>query len=144
MIQGNINNNFIIASRAYLLQLGLSIIRGIGDDDALPVVQVKTALWEWRWRERRFKHRGSSLEVEDGVSEPAGQRDRHQILIGFDTLTYRKLLRSPILVGYHGASSKHARRSGAVKEICPRGNNKVVIYISLYRDKCLLFMLELY
>jgi hypothetical protein len=31
-----------------------------------------------------------------------------------------------------------------VKEICPRGNNKVVIYISLYHDKCLLFMLELY
>ena len=23
-----------------------------------------------------------------------------------------------------------------VKEICPRGNNKVVIYISLYHDKC--------
>ena len=31
-----------------------------------------------------------------------------------------------------------------LKEICPRGNNKVVIYISLYNDKCLLFMLELY
>ena len=31
-----------------------------------------------------------------------------------------------------------------LKEICPRGNNKVVIYISLYHDKCLLFMLELY
>ena len=30
-----------------------------------------------------------------------------------------------------------------LKEICPRGNNKVVIYISLYHDKCL-FMLELY
>ena len=29
-------------------------------------------------------------------------------------------------------------------KICPRGNNKVVIYISLYHDKCLLFMLELY
>ena len=34
--------------------------------------------------------------------------------------------------------------SGRLKEICPRGNNKVVIYISLYHDKCLLFMLELY
>ena len=32
----------------------------------------------------------------------------------------------------------------ALKEICPRGNNKVVIYISFYHDKCLLFMLELY
>ena len=31
-----------------------------------------------------------------------------------------------------------------LKEICPRGNSKVVIYISLYHDKCLLFMLELY
>ena len=31
-----------------------------------------------------------------------------------------------------------------MKEICPRGNNKVVIYIPLYHDKCLLFMLELY
>ena len=34
--------------------------------------------------------------------------------------------------------------SGRLKEICPRGNNKVVIYISLYHDKCSLFMLELY
>ena len=31
-----------------------------------------------------------------------------------------------------------------IEGICPRGNNKVVIYISLYHDKCLLFMLELY
>ena len=31
-----------------------------------------------------------------------------------------------------------------MKEICAWGNNKVVIYISLYHDKCLLFMLELY
>ena len=30
-----------------------------------------------------------------------------------------------------------------LKEICPRGNNKVDIYICLYHDKCLLFMLEL-
>ena len=34
--------------------------------------------------------------------------------------------------------------SGRLKEIFPRGNNKVIIYISLYHDKCLLFMLELY
>ena len=33
-------------------RLGHSFIRGNGDDDALPVVQVKTAVWEWRWRER--------------------------------------------------------------------------------------------
>ena len=31
-----------------------------------------------------------------------------------------------------------------LKEICPRGNNKVITYISLYDDKCLLSMLELY
>ena len=54
-----------------------------------------------------------------------------------------------------GATSQAACTKGVVrlglrnisyllKEICPRGNNKVVIYISLYHDKCLLFMLELY
>ena len=31
-----------------------------------------------------------------------------------------------------------------LKEICPRGNNKVVILYFLIHDKCLLFMLELY
>ena len=40
------------------------------------------------------------------------------LLVGFDTLTYQKDYdRSPILVG-------HQR----LKEICPRGNNKVIIY----------------
>ena len=53
-------------------RLGRSFIRGNSADDALPVVQVKTAVWEWRWRKRRGEHRGSSLEVEDGVAEPAG------------------------------------------------------------------------
>ena len=36
------------------------------------------------------------------------------------------------------------KKMGFMKEICPRGNNKVVIYISLYHDKCLLFMPELF
>ena len=35
-------------------------------------------------------------------------------------------------------------RGKDLKEICPRCNNKVVIYISLYHDKYLLCMLELY
>ena len=52
-------------------RLGLSFIRGTGDI-ALPVVQVKMAVWEWGWCERRGECRGSSLEVEDGVAEPAG------------------------------------------------------------------------
>src|SRR3954469_8245851 len=34
--------------------------------------------------------------------------------------------------------------AGMLKEICPRGNNKVIIYFLIYHDKCLLFMLELY
>ena len=54
-------------------RLGLSFIRGNGDDDALPVVQVKTTVWEWRLCERRGERRLSSLEVEDGVAEPAGR-----------------------------------------------------------------------
>ena len=54
-------------------RLGRRFIRGNGDDDALSVVQVKTVVWEWRWRERRGEHQGSSLEVEDGVAEPAGR-----------------------------------------------------------------------
>ena len=53
-------------------RLGRNFIRGNGDDDALPVVQVQTVVWEWRWHERRGEHRGNSLEVEDGVAEPAG------------------------------------------------------------------------
>ena len=54
-------------------RVGLGFVRGVSEDAAVPVVQVKTAVWEWRWRERRGEHRGSSLEVEDGVAEPAGR-----------------------------------------------------------------------
>ena len=36
------------------------------------------------------------------------------------------------------------RNRARVKEICPRGNNKVIIYFLIYHDKSLLFMLELY
>ena len=65
-------------------QLGRNFIRGNGDDDALPVVQVKTAVWEWRWCERRGEPWGSSLEVEDGVAELARRRDQRRILIQYD------------------------------------------------------------
>ena len=54
-------------------RLGRSFIRGNGDDDALLVVQVKMAVWEWRWCKRRGECQGTSLEVEDGVAEPAGR-----------------------------------------------------------------------
>ena len=64
-------------------RLGHRFIRGNCDDDALPVVQVKTAVWEWRWRKRRGERRGSSLEVEDGVAELAGRPDRRLILIRY-------------------------------------------------------------
>ena len=43
-----------------------------------------------------------------------------------------------------GSCPSHHSPNDVMKEICPRGNNKVVIYISLYHDKCLLSMLELY
>ena len=56
--------------------MGYHFIRGNGDDDALSVVQVKRVVWEWRWRKIRGEHWGSSLEVEDGMAEPAGRRDR--------------------------------------------------------------------
>ena len=58
----------------------------------------------------------------------------------------------PIRIGQgEGANKKLTKLGGGivtagelVKDICPRGNNNIVIYISLCHDKCLLFMLELY
>ena len=73
-VRSNQEENAVISVQPlWWRQLGRSFIRGNGDDDALPVVQVKTVVWEWRWRERRGECRGSSLEVEDGVAEPAGR-----------------------------------------------------------------------
>ena len=66
-------NAAISVQPLWLHRFGLSFIRGNGDDAALPVVQVKTVVWEWRWCQRRGERRGISLEVEDGVAEPAGR-----------------------------------------------------------------------
>ena len=46
-------------------RLGRSFIRGNGDDDALSVVQVKTMVWEWRWRGLNFRHNKAQLEISE-------------------------------------------------------------------------------
>ena len=56
-------------------RVGLGFVRGVGEDAAVPVEQVKAALWGWSSRDRRGDRRSSSLEVEDGAAEPAGWRD---------------------------------------------------------------------
>ena len=55
-------------------RVDLGFVRGVGEDVAVPVEQVKAALWGWSSRDRRGDHRSSSLEVEDGAAEPAGRR----------------------------------------------------------------------
>ena len=62
-------------------RVGLGFVRGGGEDAAVPVEQVKAALWGWSSRDRRGDRRSSSLEVEDGAAEPAGRRDGRRILI---------------------------------------------------------------
>ena len=56
-------------------RVGLGFVRGVSEDAAVPVEQVKAALWGWSSRDRRGDRRSSSLEVEDGTTEPAGRRD---------------------------------------------------------------------
>ena len=62
-------------------RVGLGFVRGVGEDAAVPVEQVKVVLWGWSNRDRRGDHRSSSLEVEDGAAELAGQQDGRRILI---------------------------------------------------------------
>ena len=56
-------------------QVGLGFVRGVGEDVVVLVEQVKAALWGWSSCDRRGDCRSSSLEVEDGVAEPAGRQD---------------------------------------------------------------------
>ena len=62
-------------------RVGLGFVRGVGEDVAVPMELVKAALWGWSSRDRQGNCRSSSLEVEDGVAEPAGRRDGRRILI---------------------------------------------------------------
>ena len=72
-VRSNQEENVAISVQSlWWRRLGRSFIRGNGDDDALPVVQVKTAVWEWSWHERRGERRGSFLEEEEGVAELVG------------------------------------------------------------------------
>ena len=74
----------------------------------------------------------TDLNVADPLTKPLSRakHDQHQDSMGVRIITMQSRLLTSA--------------SWRLKEICPRGNNKVVIYISLYHDKCLLFMLELY
>ena len=45
-------NAAISVQSLWWCRLGHNFIQGNGDDYALPVVQVKTVVWEWRWHER--------------------------------------------------------------------------------------------
>ena len=56
-------------------RVGLGFVRGVGEDAAVPVEQVKAALWGWSSRDGRGDRQSSSLEVEDGAAEPAGRHD---------------------------------------------------------------------
>ena len=63
-------------------------------------------------------------------------------IIGIDDVELRKSITNPfdpLLIVRDPYNSRIIKSLHyIVKEICPRGNNKVVIYISLYHDKCLL------
>ena len=75
---------------------------------------------------------------------PWNSRGNVVILYPYDGITKPTMVNLDyinIWLQIHDVSDLYAH---LVKEICPRGNNKVVIYISLYHDKCLLFMLELF
>ena len=53
-------------------QVGLGFVRGLDEDVAIPVEQVKAVLRGWSSRDRRDDRWSISLEVEDGAAEPVG------------------------------------------------------------------------
>ena len=75
-------------------RVGLSFVRGVGEDVAVPVEQVKAALWGWSSRDRLGDRRSSSLEVrtrrlnrwddkmDDGSS--SGEVDEGRRAVGMD------------------------------------------------------------
>ena len=70
----------------------------------------------------------SEEEVKEAINDMPS--DKAPGLDGFTSAFFKKCW------GYH--------KGLYLKEICPRGNNKVVILYFLIHDKGLLFMLELY
>ena len=77
----------------------------------------------------------------DGCAKEEQDNYRHLFGCKFGSLPFRYL---GIPIHHWKLTKKEWKCIEDLKEICPRGNKKVVIYISLYHDKCLLFMLELY
>jgi len=55
-------------------RVGLSFVRGVGEDVVVPVEQVKAALWGWSSRDRQGDRQSSSMEVEDEAAELAGRQ----------------------------------------------------------------------
>ena len=105
----------------------------------------------WTWKRARPPH-GEVLLKDLGVGTNGSHRDliracgrdlllRCQMLLEVLAILHAPWLR-PALIWWRGWW--FGWKVSCLKEICPRGNNKVVIYISLYHDKYLLFILELY
>ena len=80
------------------------------------------------------------LSIWKYIEEPTKSVIRLDLGLAFDSLG-EEVGRLVIEMTSYNVTEKEKMK---MKEICPRGNKKVVIYISLYHDKCLLFMLELY
>ena len=74
-------------------RVGLGFVRGVGEDAAVPVEQVKVALWgwssrdseaivgaaPWRWRMRRLNRRDD--EMDDGSSSREVDEGRRAVAV---------------------------------------------------------------